>query len=1009
VLCLLLAGLTLIGLLNGRPGEARPPSKTVAAQLRDLARTVEQGGAASAKADLEGAEQVLQFLLNEAQHLDDRASSARILSRLGDLYELDGQFDKAVDCFTQALALGEALDDRRAIAANLENLGDVYDRLGQSSRALDFHTRALALREAGGTSQEIAASLGNLGGVYCDLGQFAKALDCHTRSLALLQLLDDKRNIPASLSNLGNVYVYLGQLDKALDCYTRALDALKALGNEQDILSNLINRQAISVCLNNLGSVYLSLGQFDRALDFHTRALTLREPLGNKQEIAESLGNLGGVYHTLGQFDKALDFLTRALALEQPLGNQQAIATTLGNLGNVYYRLGRLEKALEFHTRSLALRESLGNQKVIAGTLGNLGIVYSELGQLRRALEHHSRALTLREPLGDKHEIAESLANLGGVYHSLGQLDRALEFYIRSLALREPLGNKHDTATVLLSLAGVYTEWGRLDEAENALERARQDFEAVKEQVGDPSQLGAYEDARLGNLYARYAAILVRRHRPEEALAMAERGRAQGLARQIVQGRGNLAKHLSRSDAAQLRTRTLEMTRAGKILIAMQSRPEPKDPADKRAFEEQLERAKQLHLEAERRYSLLLDSLFARYPVYRQVRGQQPPTPQQLAALARRNPDTLFLEWVIVDAESTLLFALSQKEGLKSFLLPLRPEELTARVRHFWTAAASQRGHEPAEAAAVYRVLFAPLEQAGLLTPGRYFRLVLVGDGPLLELPWAALVGGNGKRLIERYALSTSVSLGALNWQSNPRVPSATILCAVDPAGSRGEQFPVARRGSFTPLKHAREEAKKVAQLFPRAVGLAGSVAREGRVKAQMGRFALLHFATHGILDSENGLRSWLLLAPEPKDSKEDGRLEGREIVGLPLAARLAVLSACETGRGQASGGEGLLGLAWAFRAAGCPSIVASQWKVDDRATGKLMVAFYRALKAGQRMDEALRQAMLAVKQEAGYSAPFYWAGFQVIGDTAPLSLPAAASARISRREKGETQRERSP
>jgi CHAT domain-containing protein len=85
------------------------------------------------------------------------------------------------------------------------------------------------------------------------------------------------------------------------------------------------------------------------------------------------------------------------------------------------------------------------------------------------------------------------------------------------------------------------------------------------------------------------------------------------------------------------------------------------------------------------------------------------------------------------------------------------------------------------------------------------------------------------------------------------------------------------------------------------------------------------------------------------------------------------------------------MGLAWAFRAAGCPSIVASQWKVYDEATARLMTSFYQNLKAGQRKDDALRSAMLSVRMWAQkaktFDAPRWWAGFQVMGDTAPLSL----------------------
>jgi len=125
--------------------------------------------------------------------------------------------------------------------------------------------------------------------------------------------------------------------------------------------------------------------------------------------------------------------------------------------------------------------------------------------------------------------------------------------------------------------------------------------------------------------------------------------------------------------------------------------------------------------------------------------------------------------------------------------------------------------------------------------------------------------------------------------------------------------------------------------------------------------------------------------APQDSTSQRYGTLLAQDIVGIKLSAQLAVLSACETGEGQISAGEGLLGFAWAFRAAGCPAIVASQWSVDDAATKALMVDFYQALKAGKDKDLALQEAMLAVKQKQ--PGAYYWAAFQVIGDTTPLNL----------------------
>ncbi len=110
----------------------------------------------------------------------------------------------------------------------------------------------------------------------------------------------------------------------------------------------------------------------------------------------------------------------------------------------------------------------------------------------------------------------------------------------------------------------------------------------------------------------------------------------------------------------------------------------------------------------------------------------------------------------------------------------------------------------------------------------------------------------------------------------------------------------------------------------------------------------------------------------------------------MPLAARLAVLSACETGLGQQSGGEGVLGLPWAFRAAGCPTVVASLWDVDANRTSDLMIGFYRALydrqtKRSLPVDEALRRAALRMIHDPRTKSAYDWAAFQVYGDTRPL------------------------
>ena len=124
------------------------------------------------------------------------------------------------------------------------------------------------------------------------------------------------------------------------------------------------------------------------------------------------------------------------------------------------------------------------------------------------------------------------------------------------------------------------------------------------------------------------------------------------------------------------------------------------------------------------------------------------------------------------------------------------------------------------------------------------------------------------------------------------------------------------------------------------------------------------------------------------KNSKEDGLLEAWEISQMDLKADLAVLSACETGRGRVSAGEGLIGLTWAFFVAGVPTTVVSQWKVESASTATLMLAFHRALRSDNpsgvsafAIARALQRAELQLLRTQQYAHPFYWAGFIVLGD----------------------------
>ncbi|MFZ5516300.1 MAG: CHAT domain-containing protein [Candidatus Zhuqueibacterota bacterium] len=167
--------------------------------------------------------------------------------------------------------------------------------------------------------------------------------------------------------------------------------------------------------------------------------------------------------------------------------------------------------------------------------------------------------------------------------------------------------------------------------------------------------------------------------------------------------------------------------------------------------------------------------------------------------------------------------------------------------------------------------------------------------------------------------------------------------------------------------------------------------ATEANFKKYAPKSRILHLATHTIINELQPMYSYLAFSPKDTLS-EDGKLFAYELYNLELNAHLAVLSACNTGSGKLVQGEGIMSLARSFMYAGCPSIAMSLWPVDDKSTSHIMADFYAELIRGSSKDAALRTAKLNYLRHAGEikSAPYYWAGFVLTGDTSPLELSTA-------------------
>jgi CHAT domain-containing protein len=192
--------------------------------------------------------------------------------------------------------------------------------------------------------------------------------------------------------------------------------------------------------------------------------------------------------------------------------------------------------------------------------------------------------------------------------------------------------------------------------------------------------------------------------------------------------------------------------------------------------------------------------------------------------------------------------------------------------------------------------------------------------------------------------------------------------------------------GSLTRLHFSRQEAEDIARLAGekrnfQALDFAAS--RTVATNDKLGDYRIVHFATHGLINNHHPDLSGIVLSLVDEQGRpQNGFLRLYDIYNLKLNADLVVLSACQTALGKDIKGEGLVGLTRGFMYAGAPRVVASYWRIDDRATADIMKRFYSAmLKDGLRPAAALRAAQISMLQDKRWQSPHYWAAFTIQGE----------------------------
>jgi CHAT domain-containing protein/tetratricopeptide (TPR) repeat protein len=849
------------------------------------------------------------------------------------------------------------------------------------------------------------------------------SLEKYQAALEIFRMLGDRRNQAITLERIGGVCLKLGEHRRAQQVMAEAAALTRSIGE----------MVGLEISLNTLGNAHEALQEYGKALACYEEALQVARTSGNRAGEAKSLSNIGTLYSIVGERGKARESYESALKAARAAKDGFGEAILLQNIATQNSVEGNAGLAVQSYLLVLERLKDLKTPDIRTTemtVLGNLGLAQLMLGDHLKARESIEKALASARAMGNLPAEAHFLDSLAAIHRVLGDREPAIELLTESLRISRLVGSVGGEAQALWGLGVMEQIRGNLEQARFYMEGALKLVESVRAgilRVDFRTSFG--ESAR--RFYGGYVNLLMQLHRSSPgsgydrlALEACERGRARILVEMLAEARADIRQGVDASLLQQ--ERRLARQIGDKVDMRMRLAGGPK--MEERvgalsreidALDNELQKVEAEIRAKSSRYAALVQPEPLRFD---QIQGE---------VLDR---DTILLEYSLhsrtshlwaVTAERAECFEIPDGQEIETAARKVL-EQLTARSRTIAGENESQnrsrirRADEqyPASAAALSAMILKP---AARLLKGK--RLLVVADGALQYVPFGALpdpaAGPSGSVPLiaghEIINLPSASVMARIRVETTGRQPAGrAVAILADPVFDAADprvQGPAAGRaaaagvrldgnlhraaveaGAATAdfrlprLPFTRQEADRIYALANPSQALYMVDFRASLVTAtspDLGRYRMVHFATHGLLNSDNPALGGLVLSLfDEEGNPQNGFLKLQDVYNLSLPAELVVLSACQTGLGKEIKGEGLVGLTRGFFYAGARRVVASMWKVDDVATADLMERFYRgALRDRLRPAAALRQAQLAMARQKRWSFPYYWAAFILQGE----------------------------
>lgn len=956
---------------------------------------------------VEGRQEALRKLEEAARlfvSVDETVEAARALNRAGRLQlALSAPLD-AIDSHQRALELLGRAPAPAAEVDGLNGLGAAYMLLKKKAEVDRVLRKAVELSKQVGYTAGQAEALLTLSDRQNFYESHPLAASTAQEALALWQSLDDKSGSARAYGKLGEYYMAQNLLPESAESFRRALDLWRELNNAPGQAGALIM----------LGFVDFRRGEWSSSIALQAQARAMLDERAEPYMMGQIAATTAEAFNENGLPEVGLKHYRQAMDYFRLTKDPDAVAYVLWGMGVTYYLLHDYAEAESYLRQSIAEVE---DEHLQAQCYEYIGRVNTETGSYDLALQNLQTALAIYTRAVNPREAAQVRALMGQVFERRGQLQRARRDYQTALATFDRLSDRINQAAVYFALGRLELRRENYDVAEAHLQKSIEVTENLR-RTPTSSDLTAAFSATVYERYEKYVECLMRldAERPGQGFATrafeaSELARARALA-QVLRGTQNdILSALDPELAAQEKSlrQSLRVKEGQRIALLAAA-----------GGRKELEELGAATASLEEKYSRVNETIRARYPSYAQVTRPAAWDLRRIQDYVVADDQTVLVEYGLGEGRS-YAWAVT-RDGVASRELPPQAAitEAARRVYKLLSTPPGPDGLDDLNSATreLAGMILSPL--AGDLRNRR--RVIVVADGALNYIPFQVLPSPSpgGEPLIADYEVVNAPSasiLGELRQESSRRQPARKVLAAfgnpvfssdherrkedggavplatysvgverlrsalrsVEPVGDSFE--PSALRRLFyakQELGHLREAAGDesfVAEDY--------AATRERLLSADLTQYAILHFATHGLLDPRHPENSGLVLSTVSSDGKEQYGFVGlQDIYSMRAPVELVVLSACRTALGKEVRGEGLLSLTRGFMYAGASGVVASLWKVEDKATAELMKRFYDdLLRRGLPPGAALREAQNNLRQTPRWRSPYYWAAFTLQGE----------------------------